>query len=506
MPSVCKRPRVVARILTLLVLAVSTGVPAAADQLTLVWEPSAASDAVGYIVYVGTRPGAHTESYDRGGARSFLFSDARPGQQYCFAVAAYAPGPLVGPKSADVCGYTDAPPLLLDPGDQTSTLGRPVSLGLRGGDPYGQPVTYDVVGLPPGLTFARSTGVIAGIPIRVGFYSVTATITDGLLSASESFGWTVRDGAPPDPPPPPPPDPGDPSPVSADSVAPRAGSGISETFVMRYSDPTGAASLATASLWFHGATSERASSCLIQYDRRANRLSLLDDAGSRWQDVRLGGTEVLHNGQCTVAAEASSATVEGSTLVLRVPVTFTLRFSGMKDVALQAARARGASSGWQTRGSWLVPGAVAMDMRAEALPAKPGAAPSYRVSLAYSRIARKTSLKAVSAWLRPSSEPLLVNSCLIGYDPREDKLLLLGDRGTEWSSATLGSEGTLRNGQCAIAFDGRTTAVMRGDTLTLTFDVAFTQRFDGTKRVYLYAIAADGTASAWETRKAWALQ
>lgn len=506
MPSACRHARAVARILTLIALAAAPAVPAAADQLTLVWDASTASDVAGYIVYVGPRPGTHTDSYDRGSATSFVFPEARPGQQYCFAVAAYARGPLVGSKSTDVCGYSDAPPLLLNPGGQISIIGRPVVLGLRGGDPYGQRVAYDVVGLPPGLTFARSAGVIAGVPTRAGFYSVTATVSDGLLSTSESFSWTVRDGSPPDPPPPPVPDPDDPGPVTADSVVPRAGSGMGDTFVVRYSDPGGAASLATASLWFHDASSGRESSCLIQYDRRASRLSLLDDTGSRWQDVRLGGPEALRNGQCTVDAGAAAATIEGTTLVLRLPVTFTLRFSGMKDVELQAARARGPGSGWQARGSWLVPGTVQMDMHAEALPAKPGVLPRYRVSLEYSNLARKSGVKAVSAWLRPSPEPTVVNSCLIGYDPREDKLLLMGDRGTEWSSATLGSEGTLRNSQCAIVFDGRATAVMRGDTLTLTFDVAFTQRFDGTKRVYLYAIAADGTASAWETRKAWTLQ
>jgi hypothetical protein len=93
----------------------------------------------------------------------------------------------------------------------------------------------------------------------------------------------------------------------------------------------------------------------------------------------------------------------------------------------------------------------------------------------------------------------------VRYDVGPERLSLLGDRAAEWSSATLGSEGTLRNSQCVIAFDERSTAVLSGDTLTLTLEVTFTRRFTGTKDVYLSARSTDGTKTSWETRRSWAL-
>jgi hypothetical protein len=273
-------------------------------------------------------------------------------------------------------------------------------------------------------------------------------------------------------------------------------------FVFRYSDSTRATNLATVSAWLHAPeSSKRSDSCLVQFDRQANRLSLLDDEGSRWLDGKPGGTETLRNRSCAVAAHGATVSIDGETLTLRLPITFTLRFNGTKDVDMRAVGVTGVTSGWQTRGSWTVPGPVVMQMWAKALSAS-----RYTVILQYSNIARRTDLDTVSAWFHPPSEAGTVNSCLMRYDLAAQQLALLGDRGAEWSRATLGSPGTLRNGQCAIAFDGRTTAVLVGDTLTLTFEVSFTARFDRTKDVYLSARSTDGTMSSWETRRSWALE
>lgn len=164
---------------------------AAADTLTVMWDRSADSDVAGYLVYVGTESGVYANAYDVGNSTSFAYSSANAGQAYYFAVAAYFPGPVIGAKSTEVSGTSNGAPVLVNPGNQSSVVGSPVSLQLSGSDPAGQPVSYGVTALPPGLALTTATGRINGTPTTAGSYLVTAVVSDGVLSDSETFTWTV---------------------------------------------------------------------------------------------------------------------------------------------------------------------------------------------------------------------------------------------------------------------------------------------------------------------------
>ena len=156
-----------------------------ADQITLMWDPN--NDQVtGYAVYVGSSP-----RIDVGNTTSYTLSNAVAGQQYCFAVAAYnATGE--GPKSGQLCGYSNRFPTLTNPGNRSATAGQATSLQLSGSDPDGQPLTYAATGMPPGLFIGSATGFISGTPTTAGTYTVTASVFDGVLtSPSQNFTWTV---------------------------------------------------------------------------------------------------------------------------------------------------------------------------------------------------------------------------------------------------------------------------------------------------------------------------
>ncbi|ANZ42108.1 peptidase S8/S53 subtilisin kexin sedolisin [Lentzea guizhouensis] len=82
-------------------------------------------------------------------------------------------------------------PSVTNPGNQTSTVGTPVSLQLSasGGT---APYTWSVTGLPAGLT-ASSSGAISGTPTTAGTYSVTATVTDAAgKTGTATFSWVVN--------------------------------------------------------------------------------------------------------------------------------------------------------------------------------------------------------------------------------------------------------------------------------------------------------------------------
>lgn len=164
---------------------------ASADTINLAWDPSPEPEVIGYIVHVGTQAGTYTQHIDVGPTTTWSLTSAVAGQRYCFAVSAYVAGPLEGPRSIEVCGFSNAPPVLVNPGTQNSIVGQPGSLQLSASDPKGDPLTYSATGLPPGLTIMASTGYISGMPTTAGTYSVTATASDGVLTASQTFTWTI---------------------------------------------------------------------------------------------------------------------------------------------------------------------------------------------------------------------------------------------------------------------------------------------------------------------------
>jgi hypothetical protein len=113
--------------------------------------------------------------------------------------AAYTPNKItnVGANTPNKLLYTlwggsqPGNPSVTNPGNQTSTVGTPVSLQLSasGGTP---PYTWTVTGLPAGLS-ASASGAITGTPTTAGTSTVTATVTDSAgKTGTATFSWTVN--------------------------------------------------------------------------------------------------------------------------------------------------------------------------------------------------------------------------------------------------------------------------------------------------------------------------
>ena len=83
-----------------------------------------------------------------------------------------------------------------DPGAQVNAIGDVVSLPISVTDALGNSLTYSATGLPSGLSIDSATGNISGT-IALGAdtaspYSVTVSVSDGVVTASEAFAWTVN--------------------------------------------------------------------------------------------------------------------------------------------------------------------------------------------------------------------------------------------------------------------------------------------------------------------------
>ena len=100
-----------------------------AGSITVAWDPSPDPSVIGYRVYVGTTPGSYFQSFDAGNATTFTYNGV-DGRTYYFAVAAYAAGPVIGPRSGEVVAGGSSS----DPAGYWSSLWTPRSTtsGLRG--------------------------------------------------------------------------------------------------------------------------------------------------------------------------------------------------------------------------------------------------------------------------------------------------------------------------------------------------------------------------------------
>ena len=74
---------------------------------------------------------------------------------------------------------------LLECGHRAVAVPRPWVVPVH--DPERRPVTYSATGLPSGLTLMASTGYISGTPDQAGSYAVTVTVSDGLLTTTDTF-------------------------------------------------------------------------------------------------------------------------------------------------------------------------------------------------------------------------------------------------------------------------------------------------------------------------------
>ena len=166
------------------------------EAATATWDRNPEPNIVGYRLSYGTQPGVHTVSIDVGNVTTHQFFPP-PGQRYYIVVQARNSSGVLSPKSNEVIydapATTNQPPTLTQPANQSTLHNTAASLSLVASDPEGATLRFTATGLPPGLAINATSGVISGTAVTIGTFNVTATVSDGALSASRSFTWTVRD-------------------------------------------------------------------------------------------------------------------------------------------------------------------------------------------------------------------------------------------------------------------------------------------------------------------------
>ena len=194
------RKKTATRLVLLLVCLALVGVrsvQAQAGAVIVAWDANTEPDLAGYVLHYGVQPGESLESIDVGNRLSWQLELADG--VYYFAVQAYTTAGLLGPLSNDVTVSVGTPgtPNLSDPSNQVHAEGDAVLFTLGATDADGDLLSFTATGLPGGVALDGATGQVSGVlsySAAAGSpYSVTVTVSDGVLTDEASFTWTVLD-------------------------------------------------------------------------------------------------------------------------------------------------------------------------------------------------------------------------------------------------------------------------------------------------------------------------
>jgi hypothetical protein len=227
--------------------------------------------------------------------------------------------------------------------DDSGNFQTPLAIGSSGTSQNSQ------CAVNAGASSISASGNLLTVTLVVGFtaaYDGAKYTFAEVQNASRNSGWaalgtwTVTSGAPPPAP-------------SAVSVTPNSGSGSTQTFSFAYTDPNGAADIATTQVVIN-ATLSATGSCCLYYARGVNELFLASDAGVWQGPLTPGVSGTLQNSQCTLNSGTSSVTPSGNNLTVNFAVTFAPGFAGGKNVYAEV-RSGTVDVGWVQLGTWTVP-------------------------------------------------------------------------------------------------------------------------------------------------------
>jgi imidazole glycerol phosphate synthase subunit HisF len=306
-----------------------------------------------------------------------------------------------------------------------------------------------------------------------------AESTSGQNSGYQTMGtWTVPGSAP--------------APVS---VSPSSGNTTTANFQAVVSGPAGFASIASIELLFH-APDNWLNYCDLKYERAGNRFWIVNDAGTLWAGPsNLGTGTPLSNSLCSVDVTAATAVGAGNTLTVTFPVTFTGAFSGAKNIYLYVASMSGQNSGYQTMGTWTVPGPVPVPV--SVAPAN-GNGSTVAFQAVVTDPAGFAGIGAVELLFSSAG-----NYCDFMYDRAGNRFWIVNDAGTLWTGpANLGSATPLSNSRCSLNV-ATATAIGSASTLTVTFPITFAGSFAGAKSIFLYAASMTGQNSGYQPQGTW---
>jgi hypothetical protein len=293
-----------------------------------------------------------------------------------------------------------------------------------------------------------------------------------------------------------------PQPPTIGAVTPSSGNGTSQMFRVNVSDPNGHGNLISVQMVIDQAIGTY-NTCHLAYGPNTNLLYLLNDARTQWLGpLPLGSSGTLGNSQCSVNLGASSKSGSGTNLAVDLAMTFSGGFAGTKNLFVYALDQQYQHSGWQTKGSWVVPGGSSNQP-----PTLGSVTPSS--GSGSNRTFRFTASDPngygdlISMQVVFDQSVGVPNTCHLAYGPPANQIFLLNDSRTQWlGGVQLGSGGTLSNGQCSVNL-GASSAFGSGNTVTLDLNMTFSGGYSGAKNIWMYTLDKLYKGPGWQAKGTW---
>jgi len=283
------------------------------------------------------------------------------------------------------------------------------------------------------------------------------------------------------------------------SVTPLSGSASSQAFTFQIFDPSGYTDVKEIDAVFGPAVGQ-ANSCRVQYWAPTNTLFLQSDDTNSWAQATLGSSTILRNSQCSINPAASSVSGAGTGLNATLAMTFTPDYAGTKTTFAFIAGAT-LNSGWATLGTWTVPAAVVTGTPPVVyLTPNAGSGSSATFTL---------GITDGGGFGNVAQGALIIGntvggtrSCFINYSASTNTISLLSDDNVTSSSAAVGTQVFLQNGQCSVNA-ALASVTGSGKTLSVKLPVTFASAYKGSRALYISGADKSSQSSAWQNSGTW---
>jgi hypothetical protein len=249
--------------------------------------------------------------------------------------------------------------------------------------------------------------------------------------------------------------------------------------------------------------------CLIEYNRISNGMRLIDNAGTGWLGP-LEGVPVtpsaapLSNNACTVNVAGVVPTLNGTDMVVSVPVTFNpAGVTAVMGTFIQEEDVNGQWTDFRQFGNWTVPGAGTKPgaFVTSATPAA-GSGSSFTLSATAGHTSGASNVGQVH--IRLNTAIVGGSPCHAVYFPGSNTVALVNDTDTGIvGPVPLGT--ALYTSRCSLAAGGSSS--ISGTNVTVTLPFTFNPAvFGGGKNVYVAAYDVFGGVTHWVQTGTWSVQ
>jgi hypothetical protein len=278
---------------------------------------------------------------------------------------------------------------------------------------------------------------------------------------------------------------------AAISATPPAGSGTSQVFTFRYSDPNGASDLMSMFQLINNEFNAHGG-CYFTYWHNSRLISLAVDSTGGWVSASPGSGAVLQGNSCAIHTNQSSVLPDGSNLDITVAITFSSGFSGTKTLYMQAYDSSGVQSPLLQAGTFQVTSA---NMPPSAVSVTPSAGSGSNQTFVFRYSDHNGSGDLLSLYQLINTGFNGPGGCYFTYWHNTHLISLAVDSTGAWVTAAPGSGIILQGDSCAIN-TGLSSVVLSGNSIDLTVAITFTSKFAGPKTIYMQGYDKLGAPSA----------